>query len=147
VRVVRPAIPILLCILTVAMVFTGWRLTRGYDPEADPAAGYRITAASVTEDHGFCWLAIDLAAKPELPAPAGAIMLLGAGGQQHKPAAVGAPLRAGAAGPALRFWLRPAELDGPLTLVVGADRLRVKLAGPAPRLGTEQTLTLRQTRW
>jgi hypothetical protein len=138
---------LLACVLAVATVFAAWRLMRGYDPEANPEAGHQINSVSVTEDHGYCWLDIDLMVKPAAAGEAGMIMLLGAGGQQYLPAAVGAPLRPAAAGPALRFWLRTAELEGLLTLVVGRDRLRVKLAGPAPRLATGQSLTLRQTRW
>lgn len=146
--VLRPPLLLLFCALAVALAFTGWRLTRPYDPVADPAAAYRIKSAVLTEDHGYCWLAIELEAGARKPAAMAASVLLECGEDQRvEPATLGAPLRPGAPGPSLRFWLRATQLSAPLTLVIGGDRLRVKLAGPAPKLAEGQTMTLRQTRW
>jgi|GEM_PF-3610560 len=143
-----PLLLLLLGALLLALVFAGWRLMRPYDAEKDPQAAYQVKVVTITEDHGYCWLAIDLRSKPGNPAatPEVVILLTGEDGR-IEPAALGAPLRPGGAGPSVRFWLRATQLDGPLTLVVGSDRLRVKLAGPAPELADGQTLTLRRTLW
>jgi hypothetical protein len=134
--------------LVLALVFAGWRLVRPYGADMDPQAAYQIKSATVTEDHGYCWLSIDLRSKPGNPAtvPEVVVLLTGEDGR-IEPAALGAPLRPDGAGPSLRFWLRATQLDGPLTLVVGSDRLRVKLAGPAPELAAGQTLTFRTNLW
>ncbi len=139
---------VLLVLLGLAVGFAGWRAWTPYDRAAAAGAPLALKRVWVTRDHGFCWVDIDLkAAGGYRLAQSDRILLLTGAGAQLAPAALGAPLRAGAGGPALRFWVEAAELDGPLTLIVGAERLRVKSAGPAPALGEGARREQRSPNW
>ncbi len=131
---------LLLAALLGAAAFAAWAWFRPYEIAVDPAAGCRIAAASVTRDHTFYWLDLELEIQPDFPSAAATdAILVTAGGKSIRPSAVDRAL--------LRFWLDSAELSAPLVLRIHRGRLTVKSTTGLPEIPDRATLAFRTHRW
>jgi hypothetical protein len=145
--VVRALLPMFLC-LTAA--FAAWSWYRPYAWNPDPAAGCRVKLAQVRKDHGFYWLDLHLKVVPgQTHDFARPVRLLTAAGRELEPAdtTLGGMPAEGTTDIWLKFWLEPADLDGPLKLRINRGTLQIRSESGLPALGVSNSETFNTHHW
>lgn len=134
----------------MAATFAAWIWFRPYAWRSDPAARCEILETLVTQDQSYVWLNVHLQVNPgmthEMQKPA---RLETADGSMHEPADT---TFAGTTGQPiteiwLKFWLEPANLDGPLVLHLNDGKLVVKANKGVPVIGESDSYNFTSNRW
>lgn len=135
--------------LAVAALFAVWSWVRPYDLKADPSVGCKIVETLVKRDSSFHWIDVHVSMIPgadyDLKKP---VTLETARGAALEPADT--TFDSDPANPSeiwFKFWLRPADLDGPLTLQINGGKLRVKSNRGRPQLGSSNFRNFTTHRW
>lgn len=152
---------ILLGLLIPTLAVTVWQwFLRPYEWSADPAGGCRIEFARLERDLSYHWLTLRL----EVDEPAhfridSALALVTAAGKKHKPAELslegsgigdldpGDPTLNATEAAAIKFWLEPGDLDGPLILQINGASLQVRRESAPPSLKDGGSKVYRTCRW
>ncbi|WP_338288472.1 hypothetical protein [Luteolibacter sp. LG18] len=147
----RRVTAILLCLLLLVSAFAAWAWLRPYDWHADPAARFKIVQAQLKRDHSYYWLDLMLErggeARHDDTKP---VTLKTASGRVLEPADT---TLAGNEGEApdqrlwLKFWLEPADLNGPLELKLNDGTLSVKSGGGVPAVGADGPKLFLSNHW
>ena len=138
-RVKRRALRVFLIVaLLISAGFAAWSWLRPYSWNADPAARSRIAAAQVKQDRSCYWLDLHLkvpnGSQHDLMKP---VRLVNSSGREIEPAdtTLGGAKGAGTTDLWFKFWLEPADFDGPLKLRINDGLLVVRSGSGVPRLG------------
>lgn len=140
----------LLALLLPVAGIAAWQWSRPYERNPDPAACATIDLARLERDHGFHWLGLRLrVAEDQRHDLRKRVLLRLANGRELEPAETTLD---GDAGKrirvlALKFWLEPGDLDGPIDLQINDGSLRVREGDAPPELANGETRTFRNTRW
>lgn len=159
--------------LVMASVFAAWSWLRPYAWGADPAARCKIVETLVTRDESYTWVNCRLQVIPgmihDMQKPA---RLETTDGVMHEPAdttfastiAQPTSVASGSTSPPadtsfagttdqptteiwLKFWLGPAEMQGPLVLHLNDGKLSVKASNGIPNLGASNSYNFTSDRW
>lgn len=144
---------------TLALAVWQWFL-RPYEWGADPRAACRIEFATLRRDLSYHWL--DLRLKVTDPADFRLderLALVTSGGREITPGGLtlegtgigdldpGAPALGATEGLALKFWLEPGDLDGPLALRINGASLQVRTGSGTPPLEDGEAKDHSTCRW
>lgn len=148
-----------LLIPTLAVAIWQWFL-RPYEWNPDPTGGCRIEFAKLQRDLSYHWLELRLeVTDPESFAIDPDLALVTAAGIERKPAGLslegsgikdldpGDPSLAATESAAVKFWLEPGDLDGPLVLRINGASLEVRRGSARPALKDGGTKVYRTCRW
>lgn len=152
---------ILLGLLIPTLAVAAWQwFLRPYEWNPDPAAGCRIEFARLQRDLSYHWLELRLqVTDPEKFAIDADLALETAAGNDRKPAGLslegsgikdldpGDPALAATEAAAIKFWLEPGDLDGPLALRINGARLQVRDQSAPPDLKDGESKVHRTCRW
>lgn len=134
----------------MAATFAAWIWFRPYAWGSDPAARCEILETLVTLDHSYVWLNVHLEVNPgmthDMQKPA---RLETADGSMHEPAdtTFAGTTEQPTTEIWLKFWLEPANLDGPLVLHLNDGKLVVKANKGVPVLGGSNSYNFTSNRW
>lgn len=148
-----------LMIPTLAVAVWQWFL-RPYEWRPDPTAACRIEFARLQRDLSYHWLELRL----QVTDPASfdldpGLALRTASGTEKKPAGLtlegsgvgdvdpGQPSLATTEAFALKFWMEPGELDGPLTLRINGGSLDIRRGDAPPQLDDGESKVYRTANW
>ena len=127
----------LFILLGLSVVFALASMVIPYDLRPDGAARFHLEDVVLKRDRSNYWLTLHLQKSGDAPHDfQKPVRLLTASGRELEPADT---TFAGDAGPGIReiwfkFWLDPADLDGPLSLQLNDGRLRVRTSDKPPRM-------------
>jgi hypothetical protein len=137
--------------LLICAVFTAWTWFRPYEWRADPAAACTIKASQLRQDESFFWVDVHLKVLPDqahdLKKPVR--LLASSSGKEFEPAdttLAGNP-DGGTTDIWFKFWLEPADLEGPLELRLNDGSLLVKSSPGLPSLGASNKKSFHTHRW
>lgn len=149
--VTRSKLRVLLWVLLgISTLFAAWSWLRPYAWQADPAARCKVVGAQVKKDQSFFWLDVHLKILPgeshDLMKP---VRLFTSDGQELEPAdtTLGGTAGTGTTELWFKFWLKPADLAGPLKLRINDGSLVIKSNSGIPALGSSGSEYFTTHRW
>lgn len=133
---------LLVGLLLVSAAFAAWTWMRPYEWQADIQAQCRIEGCEVEIDHSNYWLRLHLKVREDegdqrfehdMMKP---VRLVSASGREIEPAdtTLSGDKTKAIQAIWLKFWLKPEDFDGPLTLKINDGRLSVRSDSGPPKL-------------
>lgn len=151
VPVKRPSMRVFLMVaLLVSAGFAAWSWLRPYAWSVDPAARCKVVGSQVKRDTSFFWLdahlKVMLGQTHDLSKP---VRLITAAGRELEPAdtTLGGDAAGGTTDLWFKFWLEPADLDGPLKLRINDGSLVIRSGSGIPSLGASNFEYFTSSRW
>lgn len=139
----------MVCLL-ISAAFAAWSWFRPYAWHPDSAARCEVEESLLTRDQSFFWLDVHLKVNPgmthDLQKP---VRLQTAAGAKHEPADTTFAGQDGQGTTEIwfKFWLEPADLAGPLTLILNDGKLLIKAGDAVPNLATSTYKNFTTNQW
>jgi len=140
----------MLVALAAAGTWLAFRMTRPYDPGAEPVGGISVVGASLTRDRSFYWLNVELDGVASLQSIPPDLHIRGFNGRRLDPATWSWPeatVRGAQARANVRFWLDSRDLGATLAIETAAGSLDVKRSKGIPKVADGKTRRFRSPTW
>jgi len=136
--------------LVISAVFAAWTWLRPYDWQSDSQALGKIAGAQVRQDHSFYWLDVRVKIRSgEKHDHSKPVFLETQARAKVEPAdtTMAGDAKRGTTELWFRFWLEPADFNGPLTLHLNQGALRVRKRSGIPKLGSSGNEFFNTSEW
>jgi hypothetical protein len=147
----RPTLRVfLMAALVVSAAFAAWGWLRPYAWRIDAAARCKVVGVQVKNDASYHWLDAHLEVTPgqthDLMKP---VRLVTAAGRELEPAdtTLGGETGGSTTDLWFKFWLEPADFNGPLKLRINDGSLVIRTGSGIPGLGASQLEYFTTSRW